>query len=42
MMNQPNVTSDEIDEFFQGLERRIGEEKAEKKLAASQKEVFKT
>ena len=31
MINQPEVTAEEIDEFFEKLERRIGEERAEKK-----------
>ena len=34
-------TAEEIDEYFDKLERRIGEERAEKKLLASQKEVYK-
>ena len=41
MINQPEVTAEEIDEFFEKLERRIGEEKAEKKQLANQKEIYK-
>ena len=37
-MNQPEVTSDEIEEFFEKLDRQIGEEKAERKILDNQKE----
>jgi len=35
MINQPEVTADEIEEFFEKLERRIHEERAEKKQLAN-------